>query len=53
MQRNNYSKEYAMTRILAQNCEDEKIKKSDFVIYNNSDIDNLKLQINNLLSLLQ
>ena len=31
----------------------EKIKKSDFVIYNNSDIDNLKLQINNLLSLLQ
>ena len=53
MQRNNYSKEYAMTRILAQNCEDKKIKKSDFVIYNNSDIDNLKLQINNLLSLLQ
>lgn len=42
MKRNNYTKEEAMLRIQAQEEESYKINKSDFVINNNSDLDNLK-----------
>lgn len=42
MKRNNYSEEYAKVRIDSQEKEDEKIKKSDYIIYNNSDFDSLK-----------
>ncbi len=36
MKRNGYSKEYAQKRIESQSSQDEKIKKSDFIIENNS-----------------
>ena len=39
--RNNYTEEYAKIRIGAQQSQDEKIKKSDYVIYNNSTIEAL------------
>ena len=47
--RNNYSKEYAIQRMQSQENQDSKVKKSDFVIYNDSDFENLKHQIDNLL----
>lgn len=48
--RNNYTKEYALKRIAAQDKEENKIKKSDFVIYNNSDLESLKNQTYNILN---
>ena len=42
IERNNYTEEYAQKRISAQECEEEKIKKSDFVIENNTDLCELK-----------
>ena len=52
--RNNYTEEYAKKRVNAQLDEKEKIKKSDFVIYNNSDIKSLEKSVikivNNLLN---
>ena len=39
--RNNYTEEYAKIRMGAQQSQDEKIKKSDYVIYNNSTIEAL------------
>ena len=55
IERNNYSEEYALTRINSQMDEEEKIKKSDYVIKNDSSIEELekdiKLVLNN--SLLQ
>ena len=39
--RNNYTEEYAKTRMDSQQSQDEKIKKSDYVIYNNSTIEAL------------
>ena len=36
MNRNCYTKEYAQKRIASQSSQDEKIKKSDYVIENNS-----------------
>ena len=42
MQRNNCSYDMAKKRIMAQNAEKSKINKSDFLIVNNSDLDNLK-----------
>ena len=49
IERNNYTKEYALTRINSQMDEEEKIKKSDFVIYNNSDFLKLKSQVKSVL----
>ena len=49
LERNNYSLEYAKKRISSQEKEDIKIEKSDFVIYNNSDLTNLENQINKVL----
>lgn len=50
MKRNNYSEEYAKVRIDSQEKEDEKIKKSDYVIYNNLDFNNLKKRVENCIS---
>ena len=50
IKRNNYTKEYAQKRIDAQQSEDIKIKKSDFVVFNNSDFSNLKNQITDILN---
>lgn len=49
IERNHYTKEYALTRIQSQMPENEKIKKSDFVIYNNSDLISLKKQVYDVL----
>lgn len=50
MERNNYSEQYAKIRIASQKKEAEKIKKSDYIIYNNSDFINLRKQVNNVLN---
>ncbi len=43
--RNNLSKEDALLRINAQISQEEKIKKSDYVIENNTTIDNLEKEV--------
>lgn len=43
--RNGYSKEYAQTRIDAQISQDEKIVKSDYVIYNETTLENFENNI--------
>ena len=43
--RNNLSKEDALLRINAQIPQEEKIKKSDYVIENNTTIDNLEKEV--------
>lgn len=48
IKRNNLTKEEALKRISAQNKEEEKISKSDFILYNNGDIESLKNEIKNL-----
>lgn len=53
IERNNYTEEYAIRRINSQSNEQEKIKKSDFVIYNNSDLEALKVQIDSILNSLK
>ena len=50
MKRNNLSEEEAKLRINAQLDEDEKIKKSDFVIFNNSTTDKLKDDVEKILA---
>lgn len=45
IERNNYTEEYALKRISSQEDEFEKIKKSDFTIYNNSDFISLQKQV--------
>lgn len=42
IKRNNYTEEYAQKRIASQGEESEKIRKSDFIIYNNSDLQTFK-----------
>lgn len=49
IKRNGYTKEYALTRIHSQSDEVEKILKSDFVIYNNSNFLNLQNQVRSIL----
>lgn len=49
IERNNYTKEYALTRINSQMDEKEKIKKSDYVIKNDSSIEELEKRIKNIL----
>lgn len=46
--RNNLSLEYAKARINSQMPQDEKIKKSDYIINNNGTIDELKHQVTKL-----
>lgn len=49
MKRNSLTKEEALLRINAQDSEDDKIKQSDFIIYNNSDINSLNQQLEKVL----
>lgn len=46
--RNGYSKEYALARINSQMPQDEKMKKSDIIFENNGTMNDLKLQIDKL-----
>ena len=50
IKRNNLTKKQALSRIKAQDKEENKIAKSDYVIYNNSDLATLKLQTNEFIS---
>lgn len=50
MKRNNLTQEEAMLRINSQMSEEDKIKKSDFVIFNDSDLKSLEEQVNRVLS---
>lgn len=45
MKRNNYTKEYAMLRIKSQIPQEEKIQKSDYIIYNNSTKEDLEKEV--------
>lgn len=49
MKRNNLSKEEALKRIQAQKSENEKIEKSNFIIFNNNDIADLEVQVKNII----
>ena len=53
IERNNYTREYALTRINSQMDEEEKLKKSDYVIYNNSGLNELETSIKDVLSNLE
>ena len=48
MKRNNFTEEEALVRMKAQLPQEEKILKSDYVIYNNSTKDELNKQLSNL-----
>ena len=48
--RNKYSIEYAKKRIQSQAREEDKVKKSDFVIYNKSDLKTLEEQTKDILT---
>ena len=50
MARNGFSKEEAMKRIKSQLSQEEKIKKSDFVINNNKDFSTLYKQVNDFIN---
>lgn len=45
MKRNNFTKEQALARMNSQMPQEDKIAKSDYVIYNNSNLDELKKQV--------
>ena len=45
MKRNNFTKEQALARMNSQMPQEDKIVKSDYVIYNNSSLDELKKQV--------
>ncbi|MBQ9246206.1 dephospho-CoA kinase [bacterium] len=49
MARNNYSEKYARNRIASQEDESIKLKKSDFIIYNNTDFNSLRKQVNEII----
>lgn len=53
MERNKLSKEDALIRINAQDREEEKIQKADFVIFNNSTIEDLQKQVDEVLVLIR
>lgn len=50
IERNGYAKEYAELRMKNQTSQDEKVKKSDCVIYNNGTKDELKQNIMQLVN---
>ena len=50
IKRNGYTQQYAKVRIASQMKEEEKIKKSDYIIYNNSDLVSLRKQTEAVLS---
>ena len=45
IKRNGYEKDYAISRMNSQMAQDEKIVSSDFIIKNNSDLNNLCVHI--------
>ena len=47
--RDKYNEEYAKIRMNAQISQDEKIKHSDIVIYNNSSLSELEKSVKNLI----
>ncbi len=53
MKRNNLSKEDAQLRIDSQMPQDEKVKRVDYIIKNDSSLENLKIEIDNLLTKLE
>lgn len=50
MERNSLTKDEALQRINAQQCEEGKISKSDYVILNNDNLENVKEQVDIILS---
>ena len=44
MKRNNLSEDEALKRINSQIQQEEKLNKADYIVYNNSDLNNLKQQ---------
>lgn len=50
MKRNNFTKKQALKRMNSQLPQDEKIKKSDFVIHNNSSKEELSVQVENIIT---
>ena len=53
IERNNYSEEYAKIRLNSQLPQEEKISKSDFVIYNEKSLANLEKEVDDLLKLIE
>lgn len=45
MRRNNFTEEQALKRMNAQQSQNEKMQKSDFIIYNNSSLEDLEKQV--------
>lgn len=52
MQRNNLSEEYAQNRINIQMNQENKKELSDYIIYNNGSLDALRINIEDILTLL-
>ena len=50
IERNKITKSQALNRMNSQQAQDEKIKKSDYILYNNSTITNLEAQVALLLT---
>ena len=50
IERNGYDLKYAKIRIASQQKEAEKLKKSDYIIYNNSDLISLQKQVISILN---
>ena len=49
MKRNNYTEEYAIVRMNSQISQDEKVKLADWVIYNNSTVEDLRKMVVNVI----
>lgn len=53
LERNNYTIEHAKSRIKSQIHQEEKILKSDYIIYNNSDISSLEKSTHDVIMKIQ
>ncbi len=53
LRRNNYSIEHAKSRIKSQTHQDEKFLRSDYIIYNNSDISSLEKSTQDVIKKIQ
>lgn len=52
MKRNNFTEEEALLRMNAQMPQEEKLKKSDYVVYNNSSLEELENQVRRIIELI-
>lgn len=52
MKRNNFTREQVMDRIKKQWSSHQRLKKADYVIFNNDDLEKLKIETKNLLNFL-